>query len=75
MGHVYVNTKRKWSLNCVFIKEGSLHDGYWDLFFEHGNFRLCFYLCVYPYPVPTQMLVTFVNNWDFNCIQTYSIIV
>ena len=37
MGHMCVNTKRKWSLNCVFIKEGSLHDGYWDLFFEHGH--------------------------------------
>lgn len=66
MGHVYVNTKRKWSLNCVFIKEGSLHDGYWDLFFEHGNFRLCFYLCVYvlTFPPDPKRIITYNEAMD-----------
>lgn len=48
VGHRCVNRKRRVVFKLCFHKRGQFHDGYWDLFFEHGhlNFRLCFYLCL-----------------------------
>lgn len=71
MDHTCVNTERKWSLNCIFIKKGAVlnDDGYLEFIIRmwtFGDSRSYFYLCIYflTFPPDPKRIITYNEAMD-----------